>query len=205
MDNNIFPDLRKSLNDLIEDEEGNIPGNKLLMIGTLVLVMSQLLSIDALARHSSHVSHSSHSSHVSGSGGYHGSHSSHASHTSHTSASYHESGSEAPAHSSAPVHSSAPHSSHASHTSHSNTAVHSNSAYSAEGDVISNAPNVYNIPPVKQPETTTHLDDLSNVLQKAKEFFGDTGGSLALITEPTPEPDTLLNSQVDVPKTNPVN
>lgn len=80
----LFPKFQKSIEDLIEDEEGNIPGKKLLMLGTMIVVLGSLLSMDVFAGHRSHSSHKSHSSHSSGSGS-HGSHSSHESHASHTS------------------------------------------------------------------------------------------------------------------------
>jgi len=102
----MFPTIRRSLESFIEDEEGNIPRNKLLAIGTVIVVMSLVFGSETLAAHGSHSSHSSHASHASTS--YHRSHSSHSDHGSHAS--------------------------HGSHTSHSNTAIHSNSNYSAAGD-----------------------------------------------------------------------
>ena len=106
----IFPSIKHSIADLIEDEDGNITRGKLLAIGTFIVLMSTLFCSETLAAHGSHSSHSSHSSHASTS--YHRSHSSHSQHGSHDS-----------------------HSSHGSHTSHSNTATHSNSNYSARGDL----------------------------------------------------------------------
>lgn len=107
----LFPKINKTLNSFIEDEEGSIPAGKLLTVGTLIILLGTILSVDAFAKHGSHRSHSSHSSHSSSS--YHRSHGSHSnSHSSHAST----------------------HGSHASHTSHSNTASHSNSNYSAGGD-----------------------------------------------------------------------
>ena len=107
----VFPQVKKTIDKLIEDEDGSIPAGKLLTIGTLVIIMAGLLSIDVFAKHGSHSSHSSHASHSSSS--YHGSHSN--SHSSHSQ--YHGS-----------------HASHGSHTSHSNTTSHSNANYSASGD-----------------------------------------------------------------------
>ena len=49
--NSKFPEFRKSIENLIEDEEGNIPGKKLLMLGTMMIVLGNLLSIDAFAAH----------------------------------------------------------------------------------------------------------------------------------------------------------
>lgn len=127
----LFPSIKKNISALIEDEEGNIPANKLVVLGTMAVLFGLLLSMEAFAAHRSHSSHSSHESHSS-----HSSHSSgswgHGSHVSHES-----------------------HSSHVSHTSHYNDAIHSNSKYSAEGDV-SYAPPAYSIQGVStQPVTDT--------------------------------------------------
>ena len=157
MMDDLFPRIVKSVDTLIEDEEGNIPGKKLLLLGTMVLVLGSLFSIDALAKHGSHKSHSSHSSHVSGSGGgYHESHVSHQSHQSHVSGSGHSSHSSA--HSNHASHSN--HSNHASHTSHSNTAAHSNSKYTVEGDV-QYAPPASSIPGVGNTPQANPADALS--------------------------------------------
>lgn len=136
----IFPTIKKSLDQLIEDQEGNIPGNKLLLLGTMIVILGSFLTIDAFAAHQSHRSHSSHSSHKSGSG--HGnSHYNHGSHGSHES--------------------------HQSHTSHSNTGSHSNSRYSAEGDVEYSAPSAYAVPGISiQPvHSTTETFKLPEVNQ----------------------------------------
>lgn len=108
MDDSIFPHIKKSIENFVKEEDGNIPRNKILTIGSMMLVLSLLLAGDAFAghsSHSSHKSHSSHSSHKSHSNSGHYSHSSHASHSSHVSSSSHSS------------HSSSTH----SNTSHSNT------------------------------------------------------------------------------------
>ena len=106
----LFPKFQKSIENLIEDEEGNIPGKKLLVLGTMIVVLGSLMQMEVFAGHRSHSSHKSHSSHSSGTSGHgnHGSHESHASHTSHSDHGSH----------------SNTHSSHASHTSHSNTSSH---------------------------------------------------------------------------------
>lgn len=144
--NNLFPEFQKSLENLIEDEEGTIPGKKLLTLGTMVIILSSLLSVDAFAGHRSHSSHTSHSSHSSGSGG-HGSHSSHESHQSHESHSNHGSHSN--------------HSNHSSHSSYSNVGSHSNSRYSAEGDVTYSAPAVEKIPSISAPAVEMNADTFS--------------------------------------------
>lgn len=116
MAGSIFPHIKKAVEDFMYDQEGNIPRNKVLTIGSMVLILGILLADEAFAAHRSHSSHSSHSSHrshSSGSGGHssHSSHVSHTSHTSHTSGDTHSNAS----HSSAPAHSNAP-----AHASHSN-------------------------------------------------------------------------------------
>ena len=156
----LFPKFQKNIENLIEDEEGNIPGKKLLVLGTMMVVLGSLMSIDVFAghrSHSSHKSHSSHSSHTSGSGHY--DHLSHQSHASHVSANHlsHVSHASNPDHGSHGSHSNA-HSSHASHTSHSNLASHSNSLYSSEGDVTYNAPATSDVPTIKTPAVTATAD-----------------------------------------------
>jgi hypothetical protein len=86
MDKKLFPQIEKSISDLIGDEEGNVPRNKLVVIGSAIMLMGLVMGIDVFGAHSSHRSHSSHSSHSSTS--YHRSH---VSHTSHTSSSWHNS------------------------------------------------------------------------------------------------------------------
>ena len=85
-----FPKVTESLTNYIYDEEGNISRNKMLAVGSMIMLLSILYSTDVFARHSSHRSHSSHSSHSSGSRSYY--HSSHVSHQSHQSHSSHSSG-----------------------------------------------------------------------------------------------------------------
>lgn len=122
MDKYEFPSIQKTIEDFINDDDGNITRNHLVTIGAMILVMSIMSSMDAYAKHGSHRSHGSHGSHSSTS--YIRSHTDHGSHSDHGS-----------------------HDSHSSHTSHSNTASHSNSLYSAEGDV-SYGPSVSSIPSV---------------------------------------------------------
>lgn len=87
----MFPKFKKNISDLIEDEEGNIPGNKLLMLGTMIVVLGSMMQMDAVqAVHGSHKSHTSHSSH--GSHGDHGSHSSHISRSNHSNHASHSNG-----------------------------------------------------------------------------------------------------------------
>ena len=81
MDDILFPHVKKKIDDFLYDEEGNIPINKVMTIGSMMLVLGLLMADDAYAAHKSHSSHRSHSSHSSGYGG-HSSHSSHSSGTS---------------------------------------------------------------------------------------------------------------------------
>lgn len=123
-DNAIFPHIKKSVETFLHDQEGNIPRNKVLTVGSMLLILGIIMADDALAAHRSHSSHSSHSSHRSGSGGHvsHESHSSHVSGESHGNHSNHSSHSSS-SHSNAVPHSNvAPHSNAAPHSSHSNTA-----------------------------------------------------------------------------------
>lgn len=102
-----FPEIKKSIQNYLYEEEGNITRNKLLMVGSLAVVMSVLFALDAEAGHRSHSSHSSHRSSSHGSG-----HESHVSHQSHQSGSGHSS------------HSSSSHSSHSSGSAaHNNTSA----------------------------------------------------------------------------------
>lgn len=106
-----FPEIKKSIQNYLYEEEGNITRNKLLMVGSLAVVMSVLFALDAEAGHRSHSSHSSHRSSSHGSG-----HESHVSHQSHQSGSGHSS------------HSSSSHSSHSSGSTAHSSAAHSNTS-----------------------------------------------------------------------------
>ena len=127
-----FPQIEKSLTDFLNDEDGNITRNKLVSIGSLILLMS-ILSIDnVFAAHGSHKSHGSHGSHESHSStAYirdhtnHGSHSDHSSHSDHGSHSSHTSS----------------HSDHNSHVSHANST-------SSEDVTVPSGPKVADIPKV---------------------------------------------------------
>lgn len=139
-----FPEIQKSIQNYLYEEEGNITRNKLLMVGSLAVLMSVLFALDASAGHSSHRSHSSHSSHSSGS--HSSGHSSHTSHQSHTS--------------------STTHSSHASstHSSHGSSATHSNVSTSTPAPAPAPTP-VY--PDVLTPQQTYNTPDLPLVPQPA--------------------------------------
>ena len=85
----IIPQVRNSIEQFLYEEEGKITRNKVLTVGSMMLIMGLLFATDVFADHSSHSSHSSHKSHSShgsgSSGGGHGSHESHVSHGSHQS------------------------------------------------------------------------------------------------------------------------
>lgn len=132
----LFPKFQKNIENLIEDQEGNIPGNKLLMLGTMVIILGSILSAEVHAAHRSHSSHKSHSSHGSGASD----HSSHGSHTSHGS--------------------------HESHVSHSNTASHSNSNMEGVASRVPIASDVTRItPPATIPTEEFHLPDINQNIE----------------------------------------
>ena len=85
-----FPGLKKTIDDFIEDDDGNITRDRLVSVGAMVMVMGILMGMSADAGHGSHQSHSSvsyirgHSDHSD-----HGSHTSHDSHTSHSNTASH--------------------------------------------------------------------------------------------------------------------
>ncbi len=83
--NNMFPQIQRNITNFLLDQEGNIPRNKILTVGSMMILLTVMLAQDTFAKHSSHSSHKSHSSHSSGAGGGHGSHESHVSHISHSS------------------------------------------------------------------------------------------------------------------------
>ena len=140
MNNDLFPKVKKSINDLIDDEEGNIPRSKLVVIGSTIMLMGMIMGIDVYATHRSHSSHTSHSStsyhrshvsHTSARGG-HGSHSNaHSSHSSH-----------------ANTHSSAP--------AHVNTNTSPQHANTAGGSILGTA----EIPTVETPVANDFIGDL---------------------------------------------
>lgn len=124
-----FPDIPKSISDYLYEEEGNITRNKLLMVGSMAVVMSVLFALDADAGHGSHKSHKSHTSHSSSlrtqTDNGHSSHSSsshtnsikQASHSNATHYAHHVS------HRSHMSHISGPPSSHISHRNHANASL----------------------------------------------------------------------------------
>lgn len=123
-----FPDIPKSISDYLYEEEGNITRNKLLMVGSLSVVLSVLFALEAEAGHGSHKSHKSHTSHSSGvhtqTDNSHNSHSS-SSHTNSIKQTSHSNATHYAHHVSHSSHRSKPpvaHGSHNSHQSHTNGA-----------------------------------------------------------------------------------
>lgn len=184
-DKNIFPTIRKGIENLIEDEEGNIPGNKLAVIGAMVVVLGSLMSVDAFAR--GHGSHSSHSSHSSGSGGYtyHSSHESHQSHQSgigHSNTTPHSN--TAPRHTNMTPHSNA--------LPHSNASVHSNASHTSGGfDNVPSAHSAKGLPGkvAVTPENGFGLPDASG-LQTPKPT-PDTGVIPTIAATPSDTDNTI--------------
>ncbi len=212
MENNnpIFPTIQRKIDSFIEDEEGNIPAGKLLTIGTLLVLLSSILGMTALAGHSSHSSHSSHTSHSSTS-----SHRSHVSHTSHRNTHGNSHGSHAShashsnAHSSHASHASHSnsHSSHGSHTSHSNVGAHSNANYSLGGDYgTPAAPEASSILAPPKPEAVSAVD-LPDINLRLAAPESSAVGAEAVIGKPiqvpvdTPIVDLQVRAIKNVPET----
>lgn len=59
----LFPKFQKSIENLIEDEEGNIPGKKLLVLGTMIVVLGSLMQMEVFAGHD-HIVHISLIAHI---------------------------------------------------------------------------------------------------------------------------------------------
>lgn len=161
MKNDFFPKLERSLEDFLYEEEGNITRNKMVMVGSLVLVLSLLMYDEVFAGHRSHSSHSSHRSHSSGSGGGHGSHSSHESHTSHVS------GVTYGTHSNVATHGS--HSNHANHASHSSES-HYNNADASTG--------LHSNTSVITPDELISVADVSGILTPQNNYIAPVEGTL---------------------------
>ena len=65
MEEKLFPRIQKSVETFLNDEEGNVPRNKLLTVGSMVILMGILLTMDAFAAHRSHSNHANHSNYPS--------------------------------------------------------------------------------------------------------------------------------------------
>ena len=72
-----FPELKRSIDDFLEDEEGSITRKKALMLGSMILVFGLAMAQDVYATHRTHYTHRTHSTHRTSN--HHGSHSSHSS------------------------------------------------------------------------------------------------------------------------------
>ena len=51
MDNFKFPHIHKSIDDFLSDEEGNIPMNKVLTIGSMIMILGILFAEDVFSAH----------------------------------------------------------------------------------------------------------------------------------------------------------
>ena len=127
----LFPHVKKTVEDFLFDEEGNIPRSKILTIGSMMIVLSLLLPENTVSAHRSHSSHRTHSTHSSHRSGGHATHYTHSSHTTHSNGHYTHS-----THGTHSTHSShsnghtshGTHSNHSTHSTHSNHSTHNNAA-----------------------------------------------------------------------------
>lgn len=161
-----FPDIAKSISNYLYEEEGNITRNKLLMVGSMAVVMSVLFALEVDAGHGSHKSHNAHTSHQSG--GHSSGHSNHGSHESHTSSSAHSnhgSSSHSNHSSSAASHHNTTHSSrHASHISRHQSSHHSASDHVSHSSHVSSLQaQQQTLPLVRVPQTINNTTLPSSV------------------------------------------
>lgn len=175
----MFPKFKKNISDLIEDEEGNIPGNKLLMLGTMIVVLGSMMQMDAVQ--AVHGSHKSHASHQSGSSGSHGNanHSSHRSHSSHSS-----------------------HSNHSNHASHSNgtSGTYTGSGSFAGGSSSNSAASAAaSVPTIKSAPATANADTfkLAGINQTIQLPNGTPASSvIPTLTVPTSSSAAQVDAQI---------
>ena len=175
----MFPKFKKNISDLIEDEEGNIPGNKLLMLGTMIVVLGSMMQMDAVQ--AVHGSHKSHASHQSGSSGSHGNanHSSHRSHSSHSS-----------------------HSNHSNHASHSNgtSGTYTGSGSFAGGSSSNSAASAAaSVPTIKSAPATANADTfkLAGINQTIQLPNGTPASSaIPTLAVPTSSSATQVDAQI---------
>ncbi len=177
MEDRLFPSIKKSVEDFIYEEEGNITRSKVVAMGTMMLILSLLMYDEVFAAHRSHSSHGSHASHSSGRGaGIHGSHESHVSHSSHVSSSGHSShGSHNNSHG---YHNN----SHGSHSNHSNVATtsttHSNdmttSANAVQHATTAKAASSSNMPKVDLEKISDILTPNSNKIAPMEDVMNAT-------------------------------
>jgi ABC-type Zn2+ transport system substrate-binding protein/surface adhesin len=133
----IFPHVKHAVEDFLFDEEGNIPRNRMLTIGSMMLILSMLLAEPVFAKHRTHYTHRTHSTHSTHSSSTHGSHSTHSTHSTHVTHADH-----------------ATHVTHGTHSTHANYAPsHSNSG---SASIVEDPGNVIPSNPV---------DDLEGVIE----------------------------------------
>lgn len=184
MKDNLFPSVKKSIQDFINDEEAAIPRGKLLAVGSIMVVLSVILSVDAAAKHTSHKSHSSHSS-----TSHHRSHVSHTSHSSHSNT-----------HSSHASHSNT----HSSHSSHSSTAVTTTkpAVTTAAQPVVTTAakPSVSSIPVPSDISSINSVEISGNSIAAKLNSIGvpaetaDTSELTTALSMPLPTPEFTADS-----------
>ena len=103
----LFPHINESIENFLFDEEGNIPRSKILVIGSMLIIMGLLLSEDVYAAHRTHRTHSTHRTHYTHRSGGHMTHNTHSTHSTHVSSTH------------------STHSNHSTHSTHSNHGTHS--------------------------------------------------------------------------------
>lgn len=161
-----FPDIPKSISDYLYEEEGNITRNKLLMVGSMAVVMSVLFALESDAGHGSHKSHKSHTSHSSG---LHtqtdNSHSSHSS-SSHTNLIKQTSHSNATHYAHHVSHISGPSKHPSSHGSHHQSHVSSKTAPSHTNAKIPNTSNSF-------PKVLTPQESANSLLPESVDLIKD--------------------------------
>ena len=137
----LFPHVKRSVEDFLFDEEGNIARSRVLVIGSMMVVLSMMLAEPVFAAHRTHSSHRTHSTHRTHSSHRSGGHMTHFTHSTHSTHSTHG------------THNT--HSNHSTHSTHSNHATHSNHSTHSNA-----APTAYELK-VSIPETTDTVAALS--------------------------------------------
>lgn len=184
MEDRLFPSIKKSVEDFIYEEEGNITRSKVVAMGTMMLILSLLMYDEVFAAHRSHSSHGSHASHSSGRGaGIHGSHESHVSHSSHVSSS---------GHSSHGSHNN----SHGSHSNHSNVATTSTTHSNDVTTSTTRSNDVTTAANAVQHATTTKAASSSNMpkvdLEKISDILTPNSNKIAPMED-------VMNATISVP------
>ena len=171
-----FPDISKSISDYLYEEEGNITRNKLLMVGSMAVIMSVLFVLDADAGHGSHKSHKSHNSHSSGARANTNSTQGIISHSNNSNGTaYHIN--------------SIKHGQHHSHSSRHNSIAHG----SHQSHVSGSTPSHTNTTPPAHSNHSSHSNNLPRVLTPQRSANASLQESVDLIKDPSIPtfPDTV--------------